>query len=145
MVAPDEGERLREIAMAAKGHWGYDADRVREWAAVGAFSPTGLRKKNVYVGSIEGKAVGWAATIGRGDVWWLDDLWIEPEWMGKGIGRRLFRHAAEHGRRAGAIRMEWEAEPNAAGFYENMGGRYLRNSEPGVWGRVVAVVGVDLS
>jgi GNAT superfamily N-acetyltransferase len=145
MVAPDEGERLRAIAMAAKGHWGYDADRVREWAAVGDFSPTGLRKKNVYVASIEDKAVGWAATIGRGDVWWLDDLWIEPEWMGKGIGRRLFLHAAEHGRRAGAIRMEWEAEPNAAGFYESMGGRYLRDSEPGVWGRVVAVMGVDLS
>ena len=28
------------------------------------------------------------------------------------------------------MRMEWEAEPNALGFYERMGGRYLRDSEP---------------
>ena len=144
-VEPGEGERLREIAIAAKGHWGYDVDRVREWAAMGDFSPTGLGKKNFYIAATKDKTVGWAAAIDRGDVWWLDDLWIEPEWMGKGIGSRLFRHAAEHGREAGAVRMEWEAEPNAVGFYESMGGRYLRDSEPGVWGRVVAIMGVDLS
>jgi GNAT superfamily N-acetyltransferase len=88
--------------------------------------------------------VGWAAAIGRGDVWWLDDLWIEPNWMARGIGSRVYRHAAERGRQAGAVRMEWEAERNALGFYEKMGGRYLRDSEPGVWGRVSPVMGLDL-
>lgn len=144
-VAPDEGERLRKIAIAAKSYWGYDLDRVREWAAMGDFSAAGLRQKDFYIAAVEGKAVAWAAAIDRGEVWWLDDLWIEPEWMGQGIGSRLFRHAAEQGRRAGAARMEWEAEPNALGFYEKMGGRYLRESEAGIWGRVNAVMGVDLS
>jgi GNAT superfamily N-acetyltransferase len=88
--------------------------------------------------------VGWAALIPRGDVCWLDDLWIEPEWIGKGLGTRLFVHAAERGKQFGAQRMEWEAEPHALGFYERMGGRYLRESEPGVWGRTLAVMGVDL-
>jgi GNAT superfamily N-acetyltransferase len=143
-VALDEGERLRKIAIAAKGSWGYDLDRVRGWAAMGDFSPAGLGKKDFYIAAVEGRVIGWAAAIGQGDVWWLDDLWIEPEWMGKGIGSRLFRHAAEGGRRAGAVRMEWEAEPNALGFYEKMGGRYLRDSEAGVWGRVNAVMGLDL-
>ena len=144
-VVADEGERLREIAIAAKGYWGYDLDRVSEWAAMGDFSPVGLRRKDVSVAAVGGKAVGWAAAIRQGDVWWLDDLWIEPAWMGKGIGSRLFRHAAERGRRTGAARMEWEAEPNALGFYEKMGGRYVRDGEPGVWGRVNAVMGLDLS
>jgi GNAT superfamily N-acetyltransferase len=144
-VAPDEGERLREIAIAAKGYWGYDRDRVREWANIGDLSPAGLRQKDFYIASVEGTVVGWAAAIGKGDVWWLDDLWIEPKWMGKGIGSRLFHHAAERGRRAGRVRMEWEAEPNALGFYEKMGGRHLRNSVPGVWGRVNAIMGLDLS
>jgi GNAT superfamily N-acetyltransferase len=141
----DEGERLREIAIAAKSYWGYDLDRVREWAAMGDFTEAGLRRKDFYVAAVADGAVGWAAAIGQGDVWWLDDLWIEPAWMGKGIGSRLFRHAAERGRRVGAVRMEWEAEPNALGFYERMGGRYLRDSEPGAWGRVLAVMGVELS
>ena len=40
--------------------------------------------------------------------------------------------------------MEWEAEPNAAGFYAKVGGRYLRDSEPTAFGRVIAVMGVDV-
>jgi hypothetical protein len=44
----------------------------------------------------------------------------------------------------GAIRMEWEAEQHAVGFYEKMGGRYLRNTEPGVWGRTNPVMGAEL-
>lgn len=141
----NEGERLRAIAVAAKSHWGYDVERVREWAAMGDFSPEGLRQKDVYVAEVSGHAVGWAAAFEKGEVFWLDDLWIDPAWMRQGIGARLFRHAAERGKKCGALRMEWEAERHAIGFYEKMGGRYLRDSEPGVWGRVSAVMGVDLS
>lgn len=94
-VEPHEGERLREIAIAAKGYWGYDRDRTREWAAIGDLSPAGLQQKDFYIAEVEGRVVGWAAAIGKGDVWWLDDLWIDPDWMGKSIGSRLFRDAAE--------------------------------------------------
>lgn len=141
---PDEGERLRAIAFAAKSHWGYDIQRVRHWVEMGDFSPEGLRHKDVYVADVRGEAVAWAAAIDKGEVFWLDDLWIEPHWMRRGIGTRLFRHAAARGKERGATRMEWEAERHAIGFYEKMGGRHLRDSEPGVWGRVSAVMGVDL-
>ena len=93
---------------------------------------------------MDGGVVGWSALIATGEVCWLDDLWIEPQWIGKGVGTRLFQHAAERGRQLGAGRMEWEAERHALGFYEKMGGRYLRDSEPGVWGRVSPVFGVEL-
>jgi N-acetylglutamate synthase-like GNAT family acetyltransferase len=99
-------------------------------------SPAGLRKKEFYVAEVQERVVGWAALIPKGEVCWLDDLWIEPQWMGKGIGTRLFRLAVERGRELEAKRMEWEAERHALGFYEKMGGRYVRDSEPGVWGRV---------
>ena len=44
----------------------------------------------------------------------------------------------------GAKRLEWEAEPNAIGFYEKMGGRYVRESEQTEWGRRLSVMGVEL-
>ena len=141
---PDEGEQLREIAIASKAHWGYDLDRVRAWAAAGDFSPEALRSKELWVVEVDGRALGWAALIPKRELCWLDELWIEPAWIGKGIGRMLFQHAAERGRRLGAKRMEWEAERHAIGFYEKMGGRYLRDSTPGVWGRFSPVFGLDL-
>jgi GNAT superfamily N-acetyltransferase len=142
---PGEGEQLRTIAIASKGHWGYDIQRVREWAAGGDFSPAGLSSKEVYVAEVGGRIVGWSALIPRGESCWLDDLWIEPDWIGRGIGTRLFRHAADRARRLGALAMEWQAEPNALGFYERMGARHVRDSDPNEWGRVLEVMGVDLA
>jgi GNAT superfamily N-acetyltransferase len=140
----DEGARLKEIAIASKGFWGYEPERVREWADQGDFTPDALQKLALFVAEAGGRTIAWASIEPRGESAWLADLWVEPEWIGKGIGARLFRVAAEHAQRTGAAAMEWEAEPNAIGFYEKMGGRYLRDSTT-EWGRVLSVMGVDLA
>jgi GNAT superfamily N-acetyltransferase len=103
-----------------------------------------IRQAHPNEGELLRELVGWAGLVPKGDVYWLDDLWIEPSSIGTGIGSRLFQHAVRVAAALGAKRMEWEAEPNALGFYERMGGRYLRDSEPSEWGRVLQVMGVDL-
>jgi GNAT superfamily N-acetyltransferase len=141
---PDEGERLREIAIAAKCHWGYDPDRVRRWAADGDFTPRGLRDKDAHVAALPTRVIGWSGAIARSEVWWLDDLWVEPEWLGHGVGSRLFLHVVERARAAGARRLEWEAERNAVGFYERMGGCFVRAGEPTDWGPPSPIMSLDL-
>jgi GNAT superfamily N-acetyltransferase len=141
----DEGERLKEIAIAAKGHWGYDHERVVEWASHGDFTAERLRELIVFVADADGRAIGWASLIPNGRVGWLEDLWIDPKWIGRGIGARLFRHAADQATRLGARRLEWEAEPNAIGFYERMGGEYVRESGTTEFGRKLTVMGLPLS
>ena len=79
-----EGERLREIAIAAKCYWGYDRELVARWADTGDFSPRGLQEKEIHVAESEGRVVGWASLIPKGEVALLDDLWIEPNWIRKG-------------------------------------------------------------
>ena len=138
-------ERLREIAIDAKAHWGYDRGLVEDWATRGDFEPESLRARLVYVAEAGGEAIGWAALIPRDEVGWLEDLWVEPSWIGRGVGRLLFEHVAEQARELGARRLEWEAEPNATGFYERMGGTYVRDSEVTEWGRVLQVLGVPLA
>jgi GNAT superfamily N-acetyltransferase len=140
---PADSARLREIAVASKAHWGYDLAQVEEWAEAG-FDRESLSKRLVYVAETEGEPIGWASLIPRGHVGWLEDLWIEPNWIGRGVGSRLFRHVAGRARELGAERLEWEAEPNARGFYEGMGGTYVRDSEVTEWGRVLEVLGVRL-
>jgi GNAT superfamily N-acetyltransferase len=145
-AAADEGERLRKIAVAAKGYWGYDEERLRAWGASLDFSPGALEGKELYVAEVGRVVVGWTSLVSRGEVSWLDDLWIEPASIRTGVGSQLFRHAAERAVALGARRLEWEAEPNALGFYERMGGRYLREGEPSEWGgRILAVMGIELA
>ena len=51
--------------------------------------------------------IGWAALIPRGEIGWLEDLWIEPRWIGHGVGRLLFEHVATRARELGAKRLSW--------------------------------------
>ena len=129
-------ERLREIAFRAKAHWGYDPRRVREWAE-------GIDVDDGRVLLVEDDA--WASLVPGGEVCVLEDLWVDPAAMGRGLGRRLFEQACARARELGATRLEWEAEPNAVGFYERMGATYVRPSEPSEWGRVLDVMGIDLT
>jgi len=118
--------RLREIAAAAKGHWGYDPQLVADWAAGMSLPSKPLLAER------EGRVVGWASVERRGDVLRLEDLWVEPAAMGQGVGGELFERAKALG--TGCVRMEWDADPNAVPFYEHLGAVYLRDSEPSEWG-----------
>jgi GNAT superfamily N-acetyltransferase len=142
----DEGARLKEIAVAAKSHWGYERESVERWADQGDFSPQHLDDMNAFVAEAGAGVVGWCSVVPKGDTWWLEDLWVEPAWIGK--GRESARASSATPRRSharmGARLLEWEAEPNALGFYERMGACYVRDSEPSAWGRIIPVMGIDL-
>jgi len=55
----------------------------------------------------------------------LEKLFVEPQWLGTGVGRALMAHAIDEARRRGAKRLTILADPNAAGFYERNGARLL--------------------
>ena len=139
-AAPGDYERLRELTSESKAHWGYDPEFVRRWAS-------GLGFDNGYerwVAEQDGVVVAWAALVPPVDgVAVLDDLWVDPAWIGHRLGSRLFRLAADRARELGAERLEWGAEPNAVGFYEKVGGRKLRDHVT-EWGRVAPWMGLDL-
>jgi len=138
-AAAGDRERMREVARLAKGHWGYDAELVRSWSAGFAFAEHADR----WVAE-RGEVVAWAALLPpREGVAVLDDLWVEPGAMGAGIGRLLFDVAGERARELGATRLEWGADPNAVGFYEKVGGTFVRDHTT-VWGRVAPWMGMDL-
>lgn len=141
----DDGERLREIARVSKGHWDYDPAFVAQWAARLDMSPDAVEQNEIYVGEVDGEIVTWSALTTKHGVWWLDDLWVIPQQMGKGIGTRMFEHIVELVReRGGPTTMEWQAEPNSVAFYEKLGARCLRDSEPTSWGRVLPVMGIEI-
>ena len=59
---------------------------------------------------------------------YLEDLFVSPEWRGRGVGRALLVHLARLAVGRGCGRLEWAVldwnEP-AIGFYERLGARPL--------------------
>lgn len=142
-ASPDEGWRLRELEIASKAYWGYPNEFMEQFAKVISMTPDYVRNHEVWVVEEAGQIAGFYGLIHHGDSCELDHLWLLPPYIGKGLGRQLFGHALQRARVAGAIRVEWRADPNATGFYKRMGGRYVR-TETGLLGTPIEVLSVDL-
>jgi GNAT superfamily N-acetyltransferase len=85
-----------------------------------------LRARGVRVAEIDRRRVGFAALVlTRPGIVELDGLFVEPDVMGVGIGRRLMEDVIRLARRRGARVMMVTAGP-ARGFYEKIGFRFVR-------------------
>lgn len=77
---------------------------------------------HVRVAEQDGVVVGFAVLLERsGDACELDGLFVEPERMCTGVGRRLVEDATVMARERGATRIDVVANPQAVAFYESVG------------------------
>jgi GNAT superfamily N-acetyltransferase len=123
----DEAAALTAIAHAAKRHWGYPEAWVARWRDALTLTPAYVRDHPVFVAAeAEGdRPRGFYALTVQGSDAVLEHLWMEPEWMGLGIGRALLGHAIESARAQGATRLEIDSDPHAEDFYRRMGARRI--------------------
>jgi len=120
-ATPADAETLTEIAHAAKRHWGYPEHWIDLWKPQLTFDAEYFQANESWTAEVDGKPVAFYTLLDKDGKAWLDNLWVMPEYMGKGIGRNLFQHSMELARLRGYKIMQLEADPNAAGFYEKMG------------------------
>jgi GNAT superfamily N-acetyltransferase len=61
---------------------------------------------------------------------YLEDLFVVPEWRGRGVGRKLLAHVAALAVERGCGRMEWTVldwNTSAIGFYERLGATLMKD------------------
>jgi ribosomal protein S18 acetylase RimI-like enzyme len=120
-VNPQEADKLTQIALAAKRHWGYPERWMVIWSPQLTFDAHYFDVNESWAAELDGHPVAFYTLLNKNGVAWLENLWVLPEYMSKGIGRALFFHGLELSRLRGYKIFQLEADPNAAGFYEKMG------------------------
>ena len=118
---PEQAEALTQIARAAKGHWGYPKRWMEIWKPQLTFAPQYFEEHESWVAEIDHAPIAFCTLLERDEIAWIEDLWVSPEWIGKGVGKGLFLHAREMARQRGFQALQLEADPNAVGFYSKMG------------------------
>lgn len=105
-----------------QGPLGYASELLEGWRAQLAITANDIRARPVYVAVDAGRIVGfYSLQRSRPRSWELDNLWVMPERMNRGIGRALLNHALETAARGGASEVTVDADPNAAPFYIQCG------------------------
>ena len=125
---PEEAPALRTLAHRSKAHWPYTADFLAAVESMLQLDPQDVSDHEVWVLEHGATVVGWHRVTLHGERAELEDLWVEPAAIGTGLGRLLFEHAVSVAERAGAGRLEWDADPYAEGFYQAMGGEEIGRS-----------------
>ena len=112
-----DAAELTRIAHEAKRYWGYPERWIELWRDDLTFSPELIAGNEVYVAEEGGEALGCYGLVAAA----LEHFWIRPSAMGKGLGRRLFEHAAAVAAARGVSVLEIDSDPNAEPFYLRMG------------------------
>lgn len=113
----EEAHQLSALVLRAKAQWGYAQKQLEAWRPSLAISAESLSARPTFVGEIDDLMVGFYSLAPSATVWELDNLWVAPEYMRRGLGRKLLAHALETAGAGGADHVVVDADPNALPFY----------------------------
>jgi GNAT superfamily N-acetyltransferase len=141
LIAPADRSNdpaLRALSLRSKAFWGYDAHFMAKAAPLLALKPEWYAGGRVFAARCDGALAGVSVVLppdadGAAE---LAHLFVDPPFMGRGVGRALVNHAVARARDEGARLLTVLSDPFARAFYETCGARFLReDSTEGVDGR----------
>ena len=116
---------LQEISILALGAPVYGEAKARAWARLGyQFRHDLLGEGGFWVAEQEGRILGvggWSPDSQEADLAWIRYLFVHPEAIRRGIGRRLVERAERSACAAGSSRLRVWSSLNAVGFYRAVG------------------------
>lgn len=144
----DEARLLSDLALRSKAHWDYSAEflvKVRDELSYRAEQIDSPDMRFAVI-EVDGSPVGfYALQLLPASEIELGSLFVEPGFIGKGIGRKLMEHAKFVAAQLGATRMIIQGDPNAERFYIAAGGVLTGTRESGsIPGRLLPTFAIDL-
>jgi GNAT superfamily N-acetyltransferase len=146
--APGDAIRLTELAMASKGFWGYSdefLDKCREELRV-TEDKVNHESFQYFVGVKASVIIGFCAIETHSATESeLEALFVDPDSIGKGVGKRLLEHAIDYAITRGFLSMLIHGDPNAEKFYISAGAQRIGDAESeSIPGRMLPVFKITL-
>lgn len=140
-------ETLSAIAIAAKAHWGYPSSWLKLWEEFLTVTIEQVQSNTIFVCELQEKIVGFIGISVEKNLAEIEHLWVLPEFMGRGIGRDLFKYALKWCRDNAINQLKVVSDPNALGFYKALGGKVIGMEDSIPQPRVLPVLqfSVDVS
>lgn len=143
---PGEAALLSALALRSKAHWGYDEAFMEACRADLTVTPGDIARQPYFVAEQDGRVVGFYNLAGEGDEATLQNLFVSPEVIGHGLGKRLWRHLEGEARQAGFPFLLIHSDPHAEPFYLRMGARRVGWTSSTVFpGRRLPLLRFDLT
>lgn len=147
---PQEAGTLTALARASNHYWKYPEEYHMKWDQELFMPPSHIKLNLVYVAEHDSKIIGYFSIVhmrtdrqigprmvNKG--FWLENVFVLPEYIGHGVGSALVRYAKLLCREKDIDKLFVFVEPFSRGFYDKMGGWFVRESLTEFTGRVIPV------
>jgi ribosomal protein S18 acetylase RimI-like enzyme len=113
---------LTEITKKSKAYWGYSEEQIEKWSKFLSVTPLYIDSSLVYKLTIEDQLAGYYSFLYQDEkTVKLDNLFVLPEYIGKGLGKILMNHFLSVLNKTIVKKVILHSEPNAEQFYAKLG------------------------
>lgn len=142
-----DASKLSDIAFRSKAYWPYDPSFIEQCREDLTISPERAGSGRIFVAESEEAIVGfYSFSIESTSSPEMNNLFVSPDFIGKGIGFQLWEHAINFARSNGWDHFVMDADPYAAEkFYYKVGCRKIGEIESTVLkGRFIPKLRFDI-
>jgi GNAT superfamily N-acetyltransferase len=136
---------LTELTIHSKSYWGYSLEQIAQWKDDLTISVEYINQAEVYKLIKENQLVGYYSYLELDNKKVkLDNIFLEPDFIGKGYGKVMMNHFIQHVKDKGYERIELESEPNAEKFYQNLGFKVIGWLESSIKNRFLPIMELEI-
>lgn len=106
---------------ASKAYWGYDIQQMEVWKEELTISPSYIQENQVFSLWSNGKIIGFYSYFEQEDHIKLDNLFLLPAFIGKGLGYWMMEDFLKRVASIPKDKIVLDADPHAEGFYLKLG------------------------
>jgi GNAT superfamily N-acetyltransferase len=141
-----DNEVLTAITKKSKAYWGYSDEQIEIWSESLTITPTYIETQSVYKLVVDTKIVGYYSFFYEGEhTIKLDNLFILPEYIGKGFGRMLVDDFLILVKRTNVNKIILDSEPNAEMFYAKLGFVKVGEIETSIKNRYLPIMELNVN
>jgi GNAT superfamily N-acetyltransferase len=142
----NDNEVLTAITKKSKAYWGYSDEQIEIWSESLTVSPAYIETKSVYKLVIDTRTVGYYSFFYEDEYTIkLDNLFILPEYIGKGFGRILMDDFLILVKGTDVSKIILDSEPNAEMFYAKLGFVKVGEIETSIENRYLPIMELNIS
>ena len=136
---------MTAITKKSKAYWGFSEDILKEWEHVLTVTKDYIEKSEVYKLVQNEQILGYYSYfLDDEKTIRLDNIFILPEFIGKGFGTILMNDFLEKARQASIEKITLDAEPKAEDFYKIFGFETVGQLESSIKDRYLPIMELQI-
>ena len=142
---PSDAQKLSDLTLKSKSYWKYSADQLEKWKSDLTITAEYISSSEVYKLMEGNQLMAYYAyfSLDKKRVK-LDNMFIHPDYIGKGLGKLLLDDLFNRARIQGFAKVELDADPHAEEFYKKMNFRVVGKVESSVKNRFLPIMEKDI-